>query len=164
MKIIFLDIDYVVNCMSTKERAPSGVIGVEQRLIAYIKEIVDATDATGAKIVLSSTWRKDWAFNLLNGKDWDYLREEFAKQNLYFFDYTPIRSDSHRGREIKEWLESTDYTVRSYVIIDDEMFDIKDLHEGHMVQTSFNDGINPYAVKMAIEILAKEDNPYGDVL
>lgn len=161
MKIIFLDIDYVVNCMSTKERAPSGVIGVEQRLIAYIKEIVDAT---GAKIVLSSTWRKDWAFNLLNGKDWDYLRGEFAKQNLYFFDYTPIRSDSHRGREIKEWLESTDYNVRSYVIIDDEMFDIKDLHEGHMVQTSFNDGINPYAVKMAIEILAKEDNPYGDVL
>ena len=161
MKIIFLDIDYVVNCMSTKERAPSGVIGVEQRLIAYIKEIVDAT---GAKIVLSSTWRKDWAFNLLNGKDWDYLREEFAKQNLYFLDYTPIRSDSHRGREIKEWLESTDYNVRSYVIIDDEMFDIKDLHEGHMVQTSFNDGINPYAVKMAIEILAKEDNPYGNVL
>ena len=161
MKIIFLDIDYVVNCMSTKERAPSGVIGVEQRLIAYIKEIVDAT---GAKIVLSSTWRKDWAFNLLNSKDWDYLREEFAKQNLYFFDYTPIRSDSHRGREIKEWFESTDYNVRSYVIIDDEMFDIKDLHEGHMVQTSFNDGINPYAVKMAIEILAKEDNPYGDVL
>lgn len=161
MKIIFLDIDYVVNCMSTKERAPSGVIGVEQRLIAYIKEIVDAT---GAKIVLSSTWRKDWAFNLLNGKDWDYLREEFAKQNLYFFDYTPIRSDSHRGREIKEWLESTDYNVRSYVIIDDEIFDIKDLHEGHIVQTSFNDGINPYAVKMAIEILAKEDNPYGDVL
>ena len=161
MKIIFLDIDYVVNCMSTKERAPSGVIGVEQRLIAYIKEIIDAT---GAKIVLSSTWRKDWAFNLLNGKDWNYLREEFAKQDLHFFDYTPICRDSNRGEEIKEWLESTDYDVYSYVIIDDDMFDIRDLHEGHMVQTSFNDGINPGAVKMAIEILAKEDNPYGDVL
>lgn len=161
MKIIFLDIDYVVNCRSTKERAPSGVIGVEQRLIAYIKEIVNAT---GAKIVLSSTWRKDWAFNLLDGKDWNYLCEEFAKQDLHFFDYTPIHSDSHRGKEIKEWLENTDYDVSSYVIIDDEMFDIKDLHKGHMVQTYFNDGINPSAVKMAIEILAKEDNPYGDVL
>ena len=161
MKIIFLDIDYVVNCWSTKERAPSGVIGVEQRLIAYIKEIVDATSA---KIVLSSTWRKDWAFNLLDGKDWNYLREEFAKQDLHFFDYTPIRRDSHRGKEIKEWLENTGYDVSSYVIIDDEMFDIKDLHEGHMVQTYFNDGINPSAVKIAVEILAKEDNPYGDVL
>ena len=161
MKIIFLDIDGVVNCWYTREHAPSGLIGVEQRLIAYIKEIVDAT---GAKIVLSSTWREDWVFNLLNGKDWDYLCEEFAKQNLYFFDYTPIRSDSHRGKEIKEWLENTSYDVSSYVIIDDEMFDIKDLHEGHMVQTSSNDGINPYAVKMAIEILTKEDNPYGDAM
>ena len=161
MKIIFLDIDYVVNCMSTKERAPSGVIGVEQRLIAYIKEIVDAT---GAKIVLSSTWRKDWAFDLLNGKDWDYLSKEFAKQDLYFLDYTPIRRDSNRGEEIKEWLENTGYDVYSYVIIDDDMFDIRDLHEGHMVQTSFNEGIKPGAVKMAIEIPAKEDNPYGDAV
>lgn len=150
--------DGVVNCWDTKERAPSKVIGVEQRLIAYIKQIVDAT---GAKIVLSSTWRKDWAFNLLNGKDWNYLREEFAKQDLYFMDYTPSHKDSNRGREIKEWLESTEYDVESYVIIDDEMFDIRDLHEGHMVQTSFNDGIKPGAVKMAIKILEKEDNPYN---
>ena len=161
MKVIFLDIDGVVNCWDTKERAPSKVIGVEQRLIAYIKEIVDAT---GAKIVLSSTWRKDWAFNLLNGIDWDYLRTEFAKQDLYFFDYTPSRKDSHRGEEIKEWLENTGYDVESYVVIDDEMYDIRDLHEGHMVQTSFNDGIKPGAVKMAIEILSKEGNPYGDLL
>ena len=153
--------DGVVNCWNTKERAPSKVVGVEQRLIAYIKEIVDAT---GAKIVLSSTWRKDWAFDLLNGKDWDYLSKEFAKQDLYFLDYTPIRRDSNRGEEIKEWIESTDYDVRSYVIIDDDMFDIRDLHEGHMVQTSFNEGIKPGAVKMAIEILAKEDNPYGDAV
>ena len=161
MRCVFLDIDGVVNCWSTKERAPSKVIGVEQRLIAHIKEIVDAT---GAKLVLSSTWRKDWAFNLLNGVDWEYLRDEFAKQDLYFLDYTPSRKDSHRGEEIKEWLESTEYDVKSYVIIDDEMFDIRDLHKGHMVQTSFNSGIEPGAVKMAIDILAKEDNPYGDVL
>ena len=161
MKIIFLDIDGVVNCWNTKERAPSKVVGVEQRLIAYIKEIVDAT---GAKIVLSSTWRKDWAFDLLNGKDWDYLSKEFAKQDLYFLDYTPIRRDSNRGEEIKEWLENTGYDVYSYVIIDDDMFDIRALHEGHMVQTSFNEGIKPGAVKMAIEILAKEDNPYGDAV
>ena len=159
MKVIFLDIDGVVNRWDTKERAPSKVIGVEQCLIAYIKQIVDAT---GAKIVLSSTWRKDWAFDLLDGKDWHYLRDEFAKQDLYFMDYTPSRRDSHRGEEIKEWLESTEYDVESYVIIDDEMFDIWDLHDGHMVQTSFDSGIKPGAVKMAIEILSKQHNAYND--
>lgn len=159
MKVIFLDIDGVVNCYDTKERAPSKVIGVEQRLITHIKEIVDAT---GAKLVLSSTWRKDWAFDLMNGKDWHYLRDEFAKQGLYFMDYTPSRRDSHRGEEIKEWLESTGYDVESYVVIDDEMFDIRDLHDGHMVQTSAMTGIKPGAVKMAIEILSKQHNPYND--
>ena len=83
---------------------------------------------------------------------------------MYFLDYTPSRKDSHRGEEIKEWLESTEYDVKSYVTIDDDMFDIRDLHKGHMVQTSFDSGIEPGAVKMAIDILAKEDNPYGDVL
>lgn len=159
MKVIFLDIDGVVNCYDTKERAPSKVIGVEQRLIAHIKEIVDAT---GAKLVLSSTWRKDWAFDLLDGIDWRYLRDEFAKQDLYFMDYTPSRRDSHRGEEIKEWLESTGYDVESYVVIDDEMFDIWDLHDGHMVQTSAMTGIKPGAVKMAIEILSKQHNLYND--
>ena len=153
MRVIFLDIDGVVNCWDTKERAPSRVIGVEQRLIAHIKEIVDAT---GAKIVLSSTWRKDWAFDLLDGKDWIYLRDEFAKQGLHFLDYTPSRRDSHRGEEIKEWLESTDYDVESYVVIDDEMYDIWELHEGHLVQTSYDDGIKPEAVDKAIKILEKE--------
>ena len=161
MRCIFLDIDGVVNCYDTKERAPSKVVGVEQRLIALIKQIVDAT---GAKLVLSSTWRKDWAFDLLDGIDWRYLRDEFAKQDLYFMDYTPSRRDSHRGEEIKEWLESTEYEVESYVVIDDEMFDIWELHGGHMVQTSAATGIKPGAVKMAIDILTKEDNPYGDVL
>jgi hypothetical protein len=151
--------DGVVNCYDTKERAPSKVIGVEQRLIAHIKEIVDAT---GAKLVLSSTWRKDWAFDLMDGKDWHYLRDEFAKQDLYFIDYTPSRRDSWRGEEIKEWLESTEYDVESYVIIDDEMFDIWDLHDGHMVQTSAMTGIKPGAVKMAIEILSKQHNLYND--
>ena len=33
-----------------------------------------------------------------------------------------------------------------------------------MVQTSFDHGIKAGAVKMAIDILAKEDNSYGDVL
>ena len=161
MKVIFLDIDGVVNCYDTKERAPSKVIGVEQRLITHIKEIVDAT---GAKLVLSSTWRKDWAFDLLDGIDWHYLRDEFAKQDLCFMDYTPSRRDSHRGEEIKEWLESTEYEIKSYVVIDDEMFDIWDLHDDHMVQTSTVTGIKPGDVKMAIDILAKEDNPYGGAL
>lgn len=158
MKIIFLDIDGVVNCISTKVRAPSKVVGVEQRLISRIKQIVEAT---GAKLVLSSTWRQDWFYEHMGGNDWPYLRDEFAKQNLYFIDHTPLHKDRNRGREIQDWLENTSYDVTSYVIIDDEMYDIRDLHKGHMVKTSYGYGIEPKAVDLAIEILRKEHNSYA---
>ena len=159
MKVIFLDIDGVVNSYDTKERAPSKVVGVEQCLIARIKEIVDAT---GAELVLSSTWREDWFYeDTRDPKDWVYLRDEFAKQGLYFLDRTPLERTRHRGTEIKMWLESVEYDVESYVIIDDEMYDIWELHEGHMVKTSFVDGIQPGAVEMAIKILSKKHNIYN---
>ena len=79
-----------------------------------------------------------------------------------FLIIPPSHKDSNRGREIKEWLESTDYDITSYVIIDDEIFDIRDLHKGHMVKTSFNDGIAKRGVDMAIEILSKQHNLYND--
>ena len=83
MKIICLDIDGVVNGLDTKERI-NGIIGVEQSKIELIKQIVDAT---GAKIVLSSTWRIDWFYEGQPGHEsgtieWHYLRDEFAKQGL----------------------------------------------------------------------------------
>ena len=145
--------DGVVNSYDTKERAPSKVVGVEQRLIARIKEIVDAT---GAQLVLSSTWREDWFYeDTRDPKDWIYLRDEFAKQGLSFIDHTHLERTRHRGTEIKMWLEGAKgkYEVESYVVIDDEMYDIWELHEGHMVKTSYADGIQPGAVEMAIKIL-----------
>ena len=59
MKIIFLDIDGVLNCVTTKERIPGSklLLGMEDIKIRYLKEIVDRTDA---KIVLTSTWKVDW--------------------------------------------------------------------------------------------------------
>ena len=153
MKIIFLDIDGVVNCTNTKEQF-NGFIGVEQEKIALIKQIVDATNA---KIVLSSTWRLDllW-FN--EGKPvkldcFNYLKEEFAKQDLEFFDVTPSHKDSWRGREIKEWLNNTKEEIENYVVIDDDIYDIALECRGHVLQTSWKSGLKPNAVKWAIQIL-----------
>lgn len=53
--------------------------------------------------------------------------------------------------------------MKKYEIIqtDGKIYTI--IEKDEMVQTSFNDGIKPGAVKMAIDILAKEDNPYGEM-
>ena len=53
MKIIFLDVDGVLNCATTKERV-RDLLFVEDRKVQLLKELVDET---GATIILSSTWR-----------------------------------------------------------------------------------------------------------
>lgn len=51
------------------------------------------TDATKAKIVVSSTWRSD-----------SNLQEVFGiKEPIY--DVTPYMRSRHRGSEIQEWLD-----------------------------------------------------------
>ena len=56
MKVIFLDIDGVLNSMSCKATI-EGFDFVEDEKVALLKEIIDLT---GAKVVLSSTWRYGW--------------------------------------------------------------------------------------------------------
>lgn len=52
-RIIFLDVDGVLNCRDTRERF-QGVIGIEPARVKLLARIVAAT---GAEIVLSSSWR-----------------------------------------------------------------------------------------------------------
>lgn len=61
MKIIFLDIDGVLNTIETfinrkKEYKETGILNVEidEFRVQYLKQIIKETDA---KIVLSSSWR-----------------------------------------------------------------------------------------------------------
>lgn len=153
MKVIFLDIDGVVNCNSTKERC-RNIVGVEQDKIALVKQIVEAT---GAKIVLSSTWRLDSPVfengRTVNAGDFEYLVGEFAKQGLEFFDVTPSHPDQWRGREILEWLSRAEEPVEGYVVIDDDVFDIITECKGHVLITSPETGLKPNGVKWAIQIL-----------
>ena len=57
MKIIFLDIDGVLNYRGCKSKSPSGCYGIEQDKVKLLKNIVEQTNA---KLVLTSTWKTDW--------------------------------------------------------------------------------------------------------
>ena len=59
MKVIFLDVDGVLNSQQLFEKCEDDqLISVDEDNIKNLKTIVDAT---GAKIVLSSSWRYVWA-------------------------------------------------------------------------------------------------------
>ena len=56
MKIIFLDVDGVLNSNKTED-VFRGFIGLDYSCIRLLKEIVDATSA---EIVLVSRWKSRW--------------------------------------------------------------------------------------------------------
>ncbi len=152
MKVIFLDIDGVLNEDTTPTRTRSRLIFIDQDKLLLLKRIVDAT---GAKIVLSSTWRYGRDDARYSG-DFLELQEAFQKVGLDFYSYTPedvfgIR----RGMEIKAWL-GLHPEVNRFIILDDELFDFEE--RGllpRLIKTEFGDGgLTEVHVKEAIEMLS----------
>lgn len=56
IKIIFLDVDGVLNCRTTED-VFCGSVGIEDEKVSLLKQIVDSTKAV---IVLVSSWKEWW--------------------------------------------------------------------------------------------------------
>jgi hypothetical protein len=143
MKLIFLDIDGVLNVIP-KERDEYGS-KFHEHFVNNLKSIIDAT---GAKIVISSTWRSDGL---------EIMKEMWVKRNLpgEVIGVTPYNVLRFRGLEIEEFLkkemkfqrinwsksEQEKYLSQSlcknYVILDDDS-DMTYNQKEHFVKCSNN--------------------------
>lgn len=149
MKIIFLDIDGVLN--SEKYLRASGGFGVSIDIsrLELIKEIIAATDAL---IVLSTSWREHWDKNENKcdtiGRE---INEIFACEGLIIFDKTP-NLHCRRELEIEHWLRIHPET-ENFVVIDDMFLDSEKIRN-HFVKTdNYKNGIEKENVLFAINIL-----------
>lgn len=165
-KIVFLDIDGVLNSEwsasnYTKQTGKNGYGGwfheedqaTKENVLfcetafANLKKIVEAT---GAEIVISSTWRKFFSV--------EKFKEMFA---LYGWIDAPIvgktksMSGSWRGVEVARYLESESST--NYVILDDDDQFMKD-QLGVFVQTDPAAGLTIEDADKAIKILNRTIN------
>jgi hypothetical protein len=116
MKVLFLDIDGVLNRLgdaegygATKERVDGTMfVGLDPDLLEIYKDMLARLDVI---VVLSSTWR------LL-----PELCEHLEKHGVYFHDMT-ICADAAlelpRGIEIQLWLDEHPDEVEKYAILDD---------------------------------------------
>ena len=155
-KIIFLDIDGVLNCQSS-EFYMSNYAGIDEDKLLRLKEIVNAT---GAQIVLSSSWKHYWRLDYkeFQNEFGDEIDNRLAPLGLLPIAKTedPNRDGLRRGAGIIKWV--LDHGVSDWVVLDDDIFpDFYD--EGilpHLVKTIFydnNGGLQSEHVKRAIEIL-----------
>ncbi len=112
MKILFLDIDGVLN--TTESRIRNGLDHIDMEKVDLLKSIVFATDA---KIVLSSTWR-------LKDRDLQLVKDALAEYGMEVYDSTPNGVELEpgtlwwdRSEEIKDWLKGKQ--VEKVAILDD---------------------------------------------
>ena len=171
MKVIFLDIDGVLNNYNSWRKRKEYydtykiiISSIDEECVRRLSEIVRIT---GAKIVLSSSWRGDWAngVNNLKLEESKQLQKLFDKYNIEIVGITPClpksnnpneRYTSWRENEIKYYLE-THLEIDNYCVIDDEDFDLKSLQE-NLIKINSEYGIEDKHVEKAIQILNQKQN------
>ncbi len=131
MRIIFLDVDGVLNCALTKDRY-KGMMGLDERFIGNLVRLVAQSSIKDeTRIVLSSSWR---ASEDKDGKSipdhLKYLDERLQARGLEIYDKTPVirhpneEYSSHRGLEIMTWLYiHREENIKGIVILDDVVFE-----------------------------------------
>lgn len=161
MKVLFLDVDGVLNNENSFRLAHTSM-NVDGDCVLRLKRVIDAT---GAEIVLSSTWRllREPARELRRWLDWAGVKPWVA--------VTPdLRRNSgrvFRGTEIKAWLEADAVTygrgslaIDRYAIVDDDG-DMLPAQLPCFVQTSVYHGLTDADAGRLIAILNGEALPHA---
>ncbi|MDE5562812.1 MAG: hypothetical protein K2J01_04625 [Clostridiales bacterium] len=154
MKIVFLDIDGVLNSREyDRTRDKSKLTNIDETRIPFVKQIVEQT---GAVIVLSSTWRTHWNSDK-NKCDEDglYIIDLFGKYGVEIYDKTPdLGFYADRPDEIKQYLLELGEKVESFVIIDDYLYGWGDLSDRFVRTDPYRSlGIDADTVAQAVKIL-----------
>jgi hypothetical protein len=111
MKVLFLDIDGVLNCSKTPNPRKLPYV-IDKKLLARLERLLERT---GAKVVLSSSWRLD-PVGLLAAKYW----------GIPYWDVCPDLPKRTRRDEVLTWLARHPKVIR-YAIIDDEDDELDEL-------------------------------------
>jgi len=160
--VLFLDVDGVLNSgpwlmKETKESQefhlrrdiPQAATDIDPEAIARLQRIVDAT---GAKIVLSISWRYMY-------KPLKFI--ELLRAHKFVGDVigaTPLTENvpgrKCRGDEVAMWLKENSFLdIKKFVILDDDQH-FGDL-EHRLVRTSFERGLTDLDVEAAIALMSK---------
>jgi hypothetical protein len=154
MKILFLDIDGVLNNAAFFERIPhkdaSTMELFDPDSVKLLNKIVEKS---GAVFVVSSTWRMLHPI--------PELRRIFDKNDVRgtILDYTPrllpkkLSMWLERGHEIQAWIDAQPEKPERFVILDDDS-DMAHLSP-YLVQTSWAKGLREEHVEPALKLLMK---------
>lgn len=167
MKILFLDIDGVLNTHDHNALAKSGRIHPDK-----VERLNYILQSTRAKIVLSSAWR----YLLHRGEcNLSGLQRLLSSHGVMadslvsvtppsegrtgYWDGNPATwiNEEDRGGDIAKWLRTTPLPVTQYAVVDD--IDLKISLYGHpFVQTDWPKGLTNRNAEDLIKLLGRTEN------
>ena len=158
MKIIFLDIDGVLNNDAHWKR----IIGKRYTQVSQtlLDKLLIILKETGTNLVISSSWRGFQLKETIEDFETCKSKNELKQITKYIVGITPHSNERHRGKEIKWFIENQDdclyyklvdqkLDIDDYVIIDDDA-DMLDEQKPHFFQTKYWRGLTMWDVKKII--------------
>ena len=182
-KVIFLDIDGVLATMDTYFEAFDKYAHrefndetdklynqtlISEECIQSLNKIITETDA---KVVISSAWRygktPEYFQELFNTRGfigevialtprWHEYKEDIG---VKFIKDLEMFWEHERGNEINMWVNRNKNEIKSFIIIDDESYDIEPVFPDQLLVTSMEGGLTDEHINEAITIL---ETPYDD--
>ena len=144
MKIIFLDVDGVLNSQYSFKR--HGNILYDE----YLKNLKKIVLETKANIVISSTWRKS---DILMNELKEYLEKYEISQYLIGKTDNYIGINKERGDEIRKWINDNKHlNIETFVIIDDDI-DMREFTNTNLAKCKNETGFTDEVLHDALEIL-----------
>lgn len=114
MKVIFFNVDGVLNFDGSDAVAPSGKMGIAEARVKELKKIVSES---GARLVLIGSWKKDWDFNDEKcTQDGIYLNKKLERKGLHILD--KIRDDLSDEEGYADWIKRHPNVTESCVLND----------------------------------------------
>lgn len=139
MRVVFLDIDGVLNCESDLFYG----IMINKDSVGRVNLLCRNHKA---KIVISSSWR-----NLYRLNDIRMMLKDHGMDNNIIIDQTPVLNGT-RGQEIEKWIDNRG-DIDGYVILDDDG-DFLDYQLPFLVKTSFKLGFTEDKLEEANKVLS----------
>ncbi len=149
MKIVFLDIDGVLNSEVYYKSVNTKVKDWDRFKPEAVRLLKQLLDETNAKIVIISSWR-------FGAKE--LLIKELTKSGLKRYLHknwkTPMLYGGERGKEIRLWIDNNS-GIENYVIFDDAEMMLEE-QLPNFIRTNISDGLEMEHYIRAREILMND--------
>jgi HAD domain in Swiss Army Knife RNA repair proteins len=146
LKVIFLDIDGVLNTPEERRNEPPET-ALRRSCVLLLNLIIEYS---GAHVVISSHWRVIYTIeDIVN-----FLTLAGFAYGDRVIGCTPIHRDGHRGNEIHTWrMQHPEVINAVYLDDEDEEYDGSD----HLIQTSARTGLTDEVAARVIRSLNEYD-------